>query len=93
MVQQTPLRACSCTPMFRSKFKIHSAHADSLNSKLPSILCNFDVGPVFASQGENFIGATDSLMLVRSCTLLNFFIFGKIALGDFNGFKTVTTKL
>ena len=44
LVQQTPLiRVHSCTPISHSKFKTHSAHADSPNSKQISILYNFDV--------------------------------------------------
>ena len=49
-MQQTPLWVRSCAPIPRSKLKIRSAHADSPNSKQMSILYNFDVGPVYASQ-------------------------------------------
>ena len=39
------------TPNSCTKFKIHSAHADSLGVPNPiSSLNNFDIGPVFASQ-------------------------------------------
>ena len=50
LVQQTPLWVRSCAPISHSKFKIHSAHADSPHSKQMSILYNFDMGPVYASQ-------------------------------------------